>query len=46
MLLEHFSNNGNSRVDRVGDNEDECFRSCLSDSGGEVADDSSVDLIA
>lgn len=45
MLLEHFGEDWDSGVDRVGDNEDECFRSSLSDPGGEVADDSSVDLI-
>ena len=46
VLLEDLSDDGDSRVDRVRDNEDECLRSMLRDAGGEVADDTCIDLCA
>lgn len=44
MLLEHLSNNGDGGVDRIGDNEDECFGGGCCDSGGKVFHDTSIDL--
>lgn len=44
MFLEHLSDDGDGRVDRVGDDEDERFGGGCCDSGGKVFHDSSVDL--
>ncbi len=44
LLLEHLGNNGDGRVDRVRDDEDESFGRVLGDSNGNVADDTGVDL--
>lgn len=44
MLLEDLSDDWDSGVNRVGDNEDECLGSSLSDSISKIADNSSIDL--
>lgn len=44
MFLENLSDDGDSRVDGVGDNEDKRLGARLGDTGGKVANDASVDL--
>ena len=44
MLLEDFSNNRNSGVNRVGNDKNEGFRSCCGDASSKITDDTSIDL--
>lgn len=44
MLLENLGDDWDSRVHRVRDNKDECLGCCCSNTGGEITNDSSVDL--
>lgn len=44
VLLEHFSNDGDGRVDGVGDDKDECLGRDRGDSSSKVTNDTSVDL--
>jgi hypothetical protein len=44
VLLEDLSNNGNSGVDRVGDNQDEGLGGMLGNTNSKITDDTSVDL--
>lgn len=44
VLLEHFRDNRDSGVDRVGDDQDESLGSILGDTNSKIADDTSVDL--
>jgi hypothetical protein len=44
-FLEDLSNNGDGRIDRVGNNENKCLRSCRGDTNGQIMDDTSIDLL-
>ena len=44
VLLENLGNNGHSRVDRVGNDKNESFRSSRCDASCQVTDDARVDL--
>lgn len=44
MLLEDLADNGDSRVDRVGNDEDKGTRAVLGNALGEIANDAGVDL--
>jgi hypothetical protein len=45
VLLENFCDNGNGGVNGVRDNENEGFRSSSGNSGCQIFDDASVDLM-
>lgn len=45
MLFENFCDNGNGGVNRVGDDENDGFRGSGGNSGCQVLDDASVDLM-
>lgn len=45
LLLENLSNDRDSRVDGVGNDQDEGLRGRARDAGGEIADDACVDLL-
>lgn len=45
-FLEDLSNNGDSGIDRIRNNEYECFRSCRGDTNGQIIDDTSIDLLS
>ena len=45
MFLEDLSDDGDCRVDGVGDDEDECLGTGRGDTNGQVVNDSSVDLV-
>jgi hypothetical protein len=44
MFLEDLGDNGDCRVDGVGDDKDECFGSRRGDANSQVMNDASVDL--
>jgi hypothetical protein len=44
MFLEDLGDNGDCRVDGVGDDKDECFGSRRGDANGQVMNNASVDL--
>jgi hypothetical protein len=44
ILLENLCYDGNGRVDRVGNDQYNCFWCCLGNSSGEVTDNSGIDL--
>lgn len=44
VLLEHFCDYGNGRVDRIRDDKYECLWSCGSDASGKAFYDAGVDL--
>ena len=44
MLLEDLADDGDSRVDWIGDDEDKGMGAVLGDTLGQITDDTSVDL--
>lgn len=45
MFLEDLGDDGDCRVDGVGDDKDECLGTGRGDTNGQVVNDSSVDLV-
>jgi hypothetical protein len=43
-FFEDFSNNGDSGIDGVGDDENKCPRGCGGDTDGQIMDDAGIDL--
>jgi hypothetical protein len=45
LFPEDLSNDGNSRIDWVGDDENKCPGRCCGNTNGEIMNDASIDLL-